>query len=153
MPADPNGLSSVEQIEALADQLTACADALHARIMNGIKAKNGGPVSDADQAAARALLDDEQLLRERANGLYADAATCIVKTLGKPQAHVMALAAAAAEKLRKIQTIGDATSLVASLLGLAAAAATGQPLPILGALQTVGDRLKAVKADLPKKPG
>lgn len=151
MAADPNGLSSVEQIEALADQLSACADTLHARIMKSINDKNGG--SEADLAAARALLGDEQVLRERANGLYADAATCVVKTLGKPQAHVMALTAAAAEKIRKIQTIGDATSLVAGLLGLAAAVGTGQPLPILGALQVVGAELKAVKADLPKKPG
>ncbi|MDQ2989644.1 MAG: hypothetical protein M3R60_11150, partial [Pseudomonadota bacterium] len=109
---EPNGLASVPQIEALADQLSACADEIHARVMKDIKAHSGGPFSDAEQATARALLDDELLLRQRANSLYADAATYVVKTLGKPQAHVMQLTADAAEKIRKIAMIGDVVGLV-----------------------------------------
>lgn len=149
---EPNGLASVPQIEALADQLSACADEIHARVMKDIKAHNGGPFSDAEQATARALLDDELLLRQRANSLYADAATYVVKTLGKPQQHVIDLTAAAAEKIRKIAMIGDVVGLVGGLLSLAGAAATGQAAPILVALQKIRDQLKAVKADLPKPP-
>ncbi len=149
---EPNGLASVPQIEALADQLSACADEIHARVMKDIKAHSGGPFSDAEQATARALLDDELLLRQRANSLYADAATYVVKTLGKPQAHVMQLTVDAAEKIRKIAMIGDVVGLVGGLLLLAGAAATGQAAPILAALRKIRDQLKAVKAAPPKPP-
>jgi hypothetical protein len=149
---EQNGLATVPQIEALADQLSVCADQIHARVMKDIKAHNGGAVSDAEQATARGLLDDELLLRQRANSLYADAATYVVKTLGKPQQHVMELTVAAAEKIRKIAMIGDVVGLVGGLLSLAAAAATGQPLPILAALDKVRVQVKSVRADMPKKP-
>ncbi|MDL2357393.1 MAG: hypothetical protein QFF03_19235 [Pseudomonadota bacterium] len=149
---DPNGLATVPQIEALADQLSACADQIHARVMKDIKAHNGGPIGDADQATARALLDDEVLLRQRANSLYADAATYVVKTLGKPQQHVIELTVAAAEKIRKIALIGDVVGLVGGLLSLAGAAATGQAAPILAALDKIRTQVKAVQADQPKPP-
>ena len=149
---EPNGLATVPQIEALADQLSACADQIHARVMRDIKGHNGGPVSDAEQATARALLDDELLLRQRANGLYADAATYVVKTLGKPQQHVIELTVAAAEKIRKIAMLGDVVGLVGGLLSLAGAAATGQAAPILAALAKIGIQVKAVQADMPKPP-
>jgi hypothetical protein len=149
---DQNGLASVAQIEALADQLSACADQIHARVMKDIKAHSGGPFSDAEQATARALLDDEVLLRQRANSLYADAATYVVKTLGKPQAQVIELTAAAAEKIRKITMIGDVVGLVGGLLSLAGAAATGQAAPILLALEKVRTQMKTVQADMPRPP-
>jgi hypothetical protein len=154
MSNDPeqNGLASVAEIEALADQLSLCADQIHARVMKDIKSHNGGPIGDAEQATARALLDDEVLLRQRANSLYADAATYVVKTLGKPQQHVLELTAAAAEKIRKIALIGDVVGLVGGLLSLAGAAATGQAAPILVALEKIRTQVKAVQADLPKKP-
>jgi len=148
---EQNGLATVPQIEALADQLSVCADQIHARVMKDIKAHNGGPVGDAEQATARALLDDELLLRQRANSLYADAATYVVKTLGKPQQHVMELTAAAGKKIRRITMIGDVVGLVGGLLALAGAAATGQPVPILAALDKIRNQVKAVQADMPKK--
>ena len=149
--AKQNGLATVPQIEALADQLSVCADQIHARVMKDIKAHNGGPVSDAEQATARALLDNELLLRQRANSLYADAATYVVKTLGKPQQHVMELTAAAAEKIHRITMIGDVVGLVGGLLSLAGAAATGQPVPILAALDKIRSQIKTAQADMPKK--
>ncbi|MEO7494530.1 MAG: hypothetical protein ABIT83_16125 [Massilia sp.] len=144
------GLASVEQIEALADQLSLCADELHTTIMRSIKAHKGGTISDAEQAVARALLEDEVMLRQRANGLYADAATYVVKALGKPQQHVLDLTAAAAEKIRKIAVIGDAVGLVAGLLALAGAAATGQAAAIIAALDKIRRQVIVLKADLPK---
>jgi hypothetical protein len=148
---DQNGLASVAQIEALADELSACADQLHARVMKDIKS-HAGPFTDAEQATARALLDDEVLLRQRANSLYADAATYVVKSLGKSQQHVLELTAAAAEKIRKIVMIGDAIGLVGGLLSLAGAVATGQVAPILAALAKIQTQVKAAQADFPKKP-
>lgn len=137
----PGGLATVAQVEELADQLSACADRIHERVMLEVKSFKGGPVPAARQDAARALLDDELVLRQRANGLYADAATYIVRSLGKPQAHVLALTKDAGEKIAKITHIGDAVSVVARLLGIAAAVATGQPAPILLSLEYLKHQL------------
>jgi hypothetical protein len=154
---DPdNGLSTPGQVEALADQLATCADALHARLKREA-ASMASPPSDAPgdsaawarrHAALEALFDDEQVLRQRANSLYADAAITIVRGLGKPQQHVLALTSAAAEQIRKIGLLSDAAGLVAGLLALAGAVASAQPTPVLAALETVRVQLKAVKAGL-----
>lgn len=145
MQAQQQALSNVAQVEALADQLSACADAIHARVMKEIARHGDAPMSDKEQALARALLEDEMLLRQRANGLYADAASIVVKALNRPQQHVMELTAAAAKKIRKIALLGDVTGLVAGLLLLGGAAATGQVAPILLALKKISDQLKAVE--------
>ena len=150
-PAD-SGLASVPQIVELGDQLTACADQLHARIMRDIRAYDGGIVPAHVQATARALLEDELVLRQRANGLYADAATYIVKSLGKSQAGVVALTTAAADKIRKIALIGDVTGLVAGLLQLAGAAATGQAVAVVTALDKIHTNIKAIEAHQAPKP-
>ncbi|MDB5793521.1 MAG: hypothetical protein JWQ80_3545 [Massilia sp.] len=140
-----SGLASVPQIVELADQLSACADQLHERIMRDIRAYDGARVPDQVQATARALLEVELLLRQRANGLYADAATFIVKSLGKSQQGIVALTTEAAEKIRKIALIGDVTGLVGGLLHLAGAAATGQAAGIITALDKINTQLKAIK--------
>ena len=143
-------LATPAQIMELAEHLSACADQLHERIMRDIRAYAGGPVPEHVQAAARALFDDEVLLRQRANGLHADAATYIVKGLGKQQAHLVKLTTDAAEKIRKIGVIGEAAGLVGSLLALAGAAATGQPVAILAAIDKVQKHGKALDALKPK---
>ena len=71
-------LSSPAHIIELADQLSACADQIHERVMKEIRSYQGGPVPEGVQATARALLEDETLMRQRANSLYADAAAFIV---------------------------------------------------------------------------
>lgn len=146
------GLANPDQIVELADQLSACADQIHERVMREIRAYGGKPVPEKVQATARALLEDEVLLRQRANSLYADAATFIVKALGKPQAQLVKLTADAAEKIRRIGVIGEVTGLVAGLLALAGAAATGQAAPVLLALDKVHKQVKAIEALAPKKP-
>ncbi|MFC5459157.1 hypothetical protein [Massilia niabensis] len=153
--ADKSGLASVPQIVELADGLSACADQLHERIMRDIRAYDGGPVPAKVQATARALLEDELILRQRANGLYADAATFIVKSLGKSQQGIVALTSEAAEKIRKIALVGDVTGLVGGLLLLAGSVTTGQPAGIITALDKINTQLKAIKshrAPAAKKP-
>jgi hypothetical protein len=147
-PAAP-GLSTPADIEALADQLSAIADEIHARVVKSVKAHGGKPVPEAEQAAARALIDQELELRQRASGLHADAALLVVHSLGKSQAHVLALTAQAAERIRKIAYIGQVTGLVASVLGLAAAAASAQPVAIIGAIEKVRTSIKGVQAVSP----
>ena len=151
MSSPSPGLGSAAQIEALADQMSLAADAIHKRVMNDIGSHNGGPVSDQDQAIARALLEDEILLRQRANGLYAEAATYVVQSLGQSQQRIVQLTADAAEKIRKISRIADITGLVGGLLMLAGAAATGQPAPIVVAIERVSKQVKKVAASTPNK--
>jgi hypothetical protein len=152
-PAD-GGLSTPAQIEQLADQLTACADALHERIMRDIQAYHGGPVPAKAQQAARQLLDDEQVLRQRANGLYADAATIIVHSLGKSQQHIVALTMDAAEKLKKLTKLADAMGIVGRVLELSGAALTGNPVFIMRALEDMKHMLDlvALHSAPPPKP-
>jgi hypothetical protein len=142
--AGSGALSTAADVEALADKLTACADALHERIMAEVRSYRGGPVPARAQDAMRALLDEEQVLRQRANALYLDAAKYIVSKLGKPQQHLMALTADAAEKLKKITRIGDGVSLVARLLGVAGAVVTGQVAPILLSLEALKRQLDLI---------
>lgn len=145
-------LSSTEKIVELADHLSACADQLHERVMQEIRSYAGGPVPEHVQDRARALFEDEVLLRQRANGLHVDAATLIVKGLGKQQAQLVKLTADAAEKIRKIGAIGEAAGLVGGLLALAGAAATGQPALILAAVDKIDKHGKALDALKPKPP-
>ena len=150
--ASGSALSSTEKIVELADQLSAAADQLHERVLKEIRSYAGGPVPEGVQASARALFDDEVLLRQRANSLYADAATLIVKGLNKQQAHLFKLTADAAEKIRKIGVIGETAGVVGGLLALAGAAVTGQPAAILAAFEKVEKHNKALNALKPKPP-
>lgn len=156
MNESPDGLSNKSEVEALADQLTAFANALHARIKRDVKAGAAlpdGPARAQALAAAQALLDDEQLLRQRANSLYADAASTVVRGLGVSQQHLLALAADASEKIRKINLVGNVAGLVAGMLALAGGVASGQPTAILAALDTIRKQAGAVKADQAARPG
>jgi hypothetical protein len=146
-PTPAEALSTAKQVEELADKLSACADSIHERVMRDIRRsqqEHHGEVPEAEQSVARALLDAEVELRQRADRLYADAAVCIVGSLGKSQAHLVALTADAAKKIQTITRIGDGITLVARLLGLAAAAATGQVLPILAAVDLLKTQLDVV---------
>ena len=144
-------LSSAADIEALADQLSASADELHTRVMAEVRKHKGAQVSEAEKTLARAMLDDEVLLRQRANALYADAATLVVTSLAASQAQVMQLAVEAAEKIRKISRIADVAGLVGGLLSLAGAAATGQAAPIIVAIERLSKHIKIVNASAPNK--
>jgi len=146
MSGDTHGLASAAEIEALADQMSIVADAIHQRVMKQIGAHNGGPISDTEQRAARALLDDELVLRQRANGLYADAATYVVQSLSVSQQQLIALTAAAAHKIHTMDRIASATALVGALLHLAGAVATGNPVPIVAAIERLSKQVKLVKA-------
>jgi hypothetical protein len=53
----------------------------------------------------------------------------------------------AADKIGRITRIGDGITLVARLLGLAAAASTGQVVPILAALERLKAQLDVVAVD------
>lgn len=150
-PATPSpaALSGTDHVVALADGLSACADELHARILQEIASYEGKHVPHAVRAKLRALFDDESLLRQRANSLYTDAATLVVQGLGKSQQQLTKLTADAAEKIRRIGVIGEATSLVGGLLSLAGAAASGQPPLIMAAFLKLEQHAQALQALAP----
>jgi hypothetical protein len=146
-PTPAEALATAKQVEELADKLSACADSIHERVMRDIhrsQEQHHGEVPESEQAVARALLDAEIELRQRANRLYAEAATCIVGSLGRPQQQLVKLTVDAAAKIRTITRIGDGITLVARLLGLAAAASTGQVMPILAAVDLLKTQLDVV---------
>ena len=143
-PTPAEALATAKQVEELADKLSACADSIHARVMADIRRHGGGEVPESEQAVARALLDAEIELRQRANRLYADAAACIVSSLGQSQQKLVQLTVDAAAKIQQITRISDGITLVARLLGLAAAAATGQVAPILAAVGALKLQLDAI---------
>ncbi len=150
-PPNEQDDASPAQIEALADQLSASADALHARILAELKAHGEGRAGERELAMARALFDQELVLRQHAQALYLNAATLIAGALGDERQRVAALTVAAAEKIRKIAVIGDAVSVVAGLVQLAAAAATGQPATIVVAIEKLSKKVKLLDAH-GKKP-
>ncbi|NHZ35628.1 hypothetical protein [Massilia rubra] len=146
MKTDQDGLASVEDIMALAAQLSGVASAIHERALVAIRAPGDARLGEDERNGAFALLDEELLLRQHVHALYLDAARAVVKGLGQPQQHVLALTADAAEKIRKISVIANVTGLVAAVVGLAGAAASGVPGTVSLALKDVRDRIKAIKA-------
>lgn len=130
-------LSGKQQVIELADGLSACADELHARIVAEIRSVDGRAVSSKVQDAMRAMLDDEMLLRQHANGLYADAASFVIEGLERPQGQLLALTADAANKIRRIGVIGETAGLVGGLLSLAGAAMAGQPAAVALAMDKI----------------
>lgn len=135
--AGGGGLSSMQQVVELADGLSTIADRLHERILREIRSYDDRGVPAPVQDAMRRLLDDEMVLRQRANTLYADAAAFVIQGLDQPQSRLNALTAAAAEKIRRIGVIGEVTGLVGGLLSLAGAVTTGHPTPIVLALEKI----------------
>ena len=152
VPAIAAGLAGPAQVEALADQLSQCADALHARVLRELRARRGGPYSEAQQAVARGMFDQEIVLRQRANGLYANAARHVVEDLDPSQQELLQLTAEAGERIDRIAMIGNAAGLVSALVMLAAAVASGQPAPIVQAVDKVRRQIRRLDALAPERP-
>jgi len=150
-PAGSRGLSSVQHVVELADGLSSVADRLHERILREIRSHDGS-VPNQVQDAMRSLFDDEMVLRQRANTLYADAAAFVIQGLDQPQSRLVALTTAAADKIRRIAVIGEATSLVGGLLSLAGAVASGQPTTIVLALEKIHRHSTALDTLTPPAP-
>lgn len=146
------GLSSMRHVVELADGLSTIADRLHERILAEIRSHDGRGVPPHVQDAMRRLLDDEMVLRQRANTLYADAAAFVIQGLEQPQSRLVTLTAEAAEKIRRIGVIGQVTGLVGGLLSLAGAVASGQPTPVALALEKIHLHSTALDALTPAPP-
>jgi hypothetical protein len=155
-PAPP---ASPVDIEALADSLSACADELHTRLMRAIRAGAGVPGAPPpvpgsvdqglSQGAAQALFENEVALRQRANGLYLDAALLAASGLDGQQHLLLDLTAEAQERIRKINRLKDLIDITGDLLALGAAVAAGQPEHLAAGLEKIRRHLAALKAGAP----
>ena len=144
-------------LEALADSLSACADVLHARLMRAIRSSLPAPAQalpgsidhGLSQGAAQALFENEVALRQRANGLYLDAAELAGLGLDGQQQVLLELAAQAQEKIRRINRLKDMVSLLADLLALGAAVAAGKPEHLGAPLEKLRRHLADLQAGAP----
>jgi hypothetical protein len=136
-----------DDIEALADSLSANADALHRRLMRAIRRPAPGQAPDLpgiSQGAAQALFENEVTLRQRANGLYLDAAVLAASGLGGHQLKILELTERAQQKIDQIDRLKDLVDLAAELLALGAAVATGKPDQILKPLENLKHHIEAL---------
>ncbi|NYE61029.1 hypothetical protein FHW58_002181 [Duganella sp. 1224] len=133
------------QIEALADHLSASADALHRRLMRALRQPAAdGALPGITQATAQALFDDEVALRQRANSLYLQAALLAAAGLGPQQQQLLDLTARAQDKIDRIDRLKDLVDLAAELLTLGAAVATGKPDQVLKPLEKLKQHIEAL---------
>jgi hypothetical protein len=124
-------LADKAQVEELADKITGCADAIHVRLIQAIKNK------EIDHVIAQLIFQDETILRQRANGLYIDAANCVVIGLSGSQRNLIKVINLAKAKIATIETIERVIDLIADILVVAAAAYAAKPDSILAALKEV----------------
>lgn len=131
-------LSNLSEVEALANKVTECANAIHSRLMTAINNK------EIDQAKAQALFQDETILRQRANSLYLDAANCVVANLQISQDDLLGVIEDAQNSMAKIEKVAHFIDLIADILMLVAAAYAAKPAPILAAVKEVKSDLDAL---------
>lgn len=130
-------MTQATDIEALADRLSASANALHVQLMKAIRA--GTP-----RAQTQALFDTEVALRSQADSLYLDAAHLAAAGLDASQLQLLAVTERARAAIDKIQHFKDLLDFGAELLSLAAAIATGKPDHVLSPLEKIKHRLDAL---------
>jgi predicted metal-binding transcription factor (methanogenesis marker protein 9) len=136
-------LESQTDVEQLADALTQTADASHAWLLQAI----GNRTITPDEA--RAAFHQETLLRQQANSLYVDAATCIVQGLALPQKEFMGIIRDANKRVARIKKIAVFMDLLADLLALASACCAAKPKPILAALKEIKQDVENLRQKTP----
>lgn len=133
------------RVEALADHLSGCADALHRRLMRALRpATPGDALPGLAQGVAQALFETELRLRQRANQLYLDAAVLAAAGLDAQQQQLAALATRAAAIIARIDRVKDLVDLAGELIVTAAAVAGGKPEKILPALEKLKHHVEAL---------
>ena len=141
-----NALSTMEHVVELADSVVHIADQLHERILEEIACYQDRIMPDSQKAVMHTLMDDELLLRQHAQALYAEATTYVIHGLDQPQRHLMALTAAAAEQIRHIGVIAETTGLVGEILSLVGGIATCRLSQVEAALESIKLHHTALKA-------
>jgi hypothetical protein len=126
------------RLEALADQLSANADALHRRLMRAIRAQA------LTRGAAQVLFASEVALRQQANQLYLDAGVLAASGLDDHRQQLQTLAARAEHIIERIDRLKDLAGLAAELVGASAAIASGKLERVLPALEKLKHHIEAL---------
>jgi hypothetical protein len=142
-----------QDLEQLADSLSASADELHRRIMRGIRQQqkleggnDQGAAAPLTHGAAQALFENEVALRQQANSLYVDAASHSLEGMGVSVPELLRLAAEARAAISRIERVKDLASISADLLALAAAIAAARPEHLAAPLASLKRQLAARQA-------
>ncbi|MBJ7309287.1 hypothetical protein ACFOLJ_30660 [Rugamonas sp. CCM 8940] len=143
--------ASGADLEALADHLSAAANALHARLLRALRQPTAGTGTGAgagaaalSQPQAQAMFEDEVALRQSANGLYLDAARLAASGLGGAQQELLALTARAGAQIAHLEHIRELADLAAELVALAGAVVGGKPEHIPAPLEKIRRHLAAL---------
>lgn len=138
-------------IEALANNLSAMADALHERIMRAVRQHGHGKIPPGDdlehgitQKAAQELFEQEVLLRQCANRLYVQSAILAAANVDTVRHDLLVVTAVAQEQLRHVAKVQALVALTADLVTLAGTLAAGKPDQWPGAVREVRARLNAL---------
>jgi hypothetical protein len=135
-----------QDLEALADSLSACADELHSRLMRALRRQQ--PMQGGlSQGAVQALFENEVALRQQANSLYIDAATVSLQGMGATRQELLDLAAKTRLTIRRIDVMKDLAGITADLLGVAAAVVAMRPEHLADPLQNLRAHLAALHDD------
>ena len=140
-------LAGAAQVEQAADSLSRAADALHARIVDGLPKAGAAPPGAAagwllGREEAQALFEQEVALRQHAQQLYLDAAVHVMQGLAASQQSLLGLAEAARKKIARIDKVQDLATLAADLLAVAGAIAGAKPEHLAEALDDLRDHIK-----------
>lgn len=145
MPTPPAPPASAADLEALADRLSACADALHARLMRALRPPPLLPGPGAGlappQEEAQALFEAEVALRQRANTLYLGAATLAAGGLGGDLRQLLDVTARARDSINRVNRLRDLADIAAELLAMGAAVAAGRPEHLAAPLEQLRHHL------------
>lgn len=153
MTNDNRALASATHVEQLADSLSAAADALHRRIMDGLRqplpagAAPPAPGLRLSAPQAQTLFDNEVALRQQANSLYMAAASYTVTGLAVSQQSMLDLSEAARKKIARMDKLQDLAGIGADLLALAGALVAAKPQAIASALDAMRDHIKERKQE------
>ncbi|MET0266568.1 MAG: hypothetical protein ABW202_13200 [Duganella sp.] len=135
-------------IEAIADGLSASADALHTRLVRLLRQRDdergqpGAPL--ISQAAMQALFDNEIALRQRAGSLHLEAAVVATTGLGGAQQQLLDVVARARRTIDKVDRVKELIELTGELLALGAALASGKPERLATPYEKVKHHLEAL---------
>lgn len=132
-------LATQAQIEAIAIELHKCADVVHERLMKSVKRR------EINHQEAQLIFQDEIILRQKANGLYIDAANCVVAGFAESQKSLLQTISTAKQTLKTIKELAAFIDLTADLIVLAAAINAAKPSAILAALNEVRKDCESIK--------
>jgi hypothetical protein len=124
-----DGLDSTEKLRKLGMMLSDAADAFNQRLRAEAATLTNG------ERFAR--LQEEQMLRMKANQLFFEASRLTIQDALNDQAELEAVLTKAQTKIAQFQQFQDTLDLVADLLSLGGAIISGRPSVIFAALKEV----------------